>query len=76
MEAATETKPKKSHVLKIFLLSLFAILWWHCMYSLLDDIYDYLSGGRKTILRILNISTIVLVVFTLYNSPEILDEFR
>ena len=46
------------------------------MYSLLDEMYDYLSGGRKVVLRILNISTIVLVVFTLYNNPEILDEFR
>ncbi len=65
-----------AHAIKlghIFLLSLLAILWWRCMWAILDEVYETLSKGRRDLLRILNVATIAIVVGILYYSPEILE---
>lgn len=65
-----------AHAIKlghIFLLSLLAILWWRCMWAILDEFYHAMSQGRKDLLRILNGATIAIVVGILYYSPEILE---
>jgi hypothetical protein len=67
-----------SHTMKlghIFLLSALAILWWRCTWAILDEVYDFMSQGRRDLLRILNIATIAIVVGILYYSPDIIEAF-
>ena len=56
----------------IFWVSVLAILWWLCMWSILDELYEIAANNHKNVMRALNLSTIALVTATFYYHPEII----
>ena len=62
----------ETNIVHIFWVSMLAILWWRCTWSILDELYDAAANNNKNVMRALNLSTIVLVTATFYYHPEII----
>ena len=56
-------------------LSVMAIVWWASVWGLFEGMLEMVTGHRKNLQQLFYALFLVLIFFTFYEYPEILDQF-
>jgi len=56
-------------------ISITIIIWWASIWGLFEDFVETITGNRHNIRRLIYITFLVLIFFTLYEFPFILEQF-
>ena len=62
-------------VLKILFLSVCVVIWWVCLWGLIEEPIQLITKGRIRLRMTIYASILALMFFTLCEYPEIFESF-
>jgi len=65
----------KSDIFKLLFYSFLVIWWWRSVWSIMDNVFMYVSRGKKEMLYLFDILSVFIIIGVLCFLPDLRDSF-